>query len=209
MTQAPDWREVETTLFEQGKATIERFAAEHPGLLCSFFAIVADPLSGEFAFCFDTPHNASYQAMKQELFLLGDRQSHSKRSEPWRDAGSLSASLLEYSSRTEHFHFFSYALVRFDWLAFTDSEAYPEHQEGQEDYLEGNTRLVLWRALERLIANKTFLRISMTSPFRIGYQFSEEVLIVLRFLNWPDGKENSFYSVLDSPLAREKRNEKH
>ena len=94
----PNWREVEVTLFEQGKAAIEQFAVEHPTLICSFFAIIADPLSGEFAFCFDTPQNAYHQAMKQELYILGDRQSSSKRSESWRYAGSLSAYLLEYSS---------------------------------------------------------------------------------------------------------------
>lgn len=209
MVQAPNWREVEATLFEQGKAAVEQFAAEHPDLICSFFAIVVDPLAGEFAFCFDTLQNAYQQAMKQELYILGDRQSSSKRSESWRYAGSLSASLLEYPSTTEHFHFFSYALVRFDWLEFADSEAYPERQEGQEDYLEGNTRLAIWRSLERLITNKTFLQLSIASPFRIGYQFSEESLIVLRFLNWPDGKGNFIYSVLDSQLAREKRNGEH
>jgi hypothetical protein len=209
MTQAPNWREVEMTLFERGKGAIERFAAEHPDLVCSFFAIAADPLSGEFAFCFDTPQNAFHQAMRQELYVLGDRQLSSKHSESWRYAGSLSVSLLEHPSSTERFHFFSYALVSFDWLEFTDSEAYPERQEGQEDYLEGKTRFVIWRVLEHLITDKTFLHLSMTSPFRIGYQFSEESLIVLRFLNWPDGEGNSIYSVLDSPLARKKRSKEH
>jgi hypothetical protein len=207
MTQAPHWREVETRLVEQGKMAIERFATEHPDLTCSFFAIAADPLSGAFFFCFDTPHNAIHQATKQELFALGQRQSQAqwKRSESWRYAGALSASLIEYSPSANLFHYSSYAQFSFDWLAFTDSEAYPERQEGQEDYLEGHTRIAIWRAIERLIADKAFLRLHMTAPFRIGYQFTEEALIVLRVLNWPATEGQTIYSVLDSPLARKKR----
>ena len=211
MTQAPHWREVETTLVEQGKIAIERFATEHPDLTCSFFDIAADPLSGEFFFCFDTPHNAIYQAMKQELFTLGQRQSQSywKRSESWRYAGAFSASLLEYAPSANLFHYFSYAQLSFDWLAFTDSEAYPEREEGQEDYLEGHMCIAIWRAIERLIADKAFLRLHMTAPFRIGYQFTEEELIVLRLLNWPVTEGQTVYSVLDSPLARKKRKREH
>ncbi len=37
----------------------------------------------------------------------------------------------------------------------------------------------------------------------------EEPLIVLRFLNWPDGEGHTIYSVLDSPLAQKKRSRKH
>jgi hypothetical protein len=205
MVQIPDWHEVEITLVDHGKKVIEQFATEHSDLTCSFFAVAADPLAGDFAFCFDTPQNALHEAMKQELHTLGERQAKSRDAEAWRYAGALSASLLEYPMSTELFRYFSYALVSFHWLEFADSDVYPERLKGQEDYLQGHTRLVIWRALERLIAERTFLHLSLTSPFRVGYQLSEEPLIVLRFLNWPDGEGHTIYSVLDSPLAQKKR----
>lgn len=159
-----NWHTIEQAFYDKAKEVIDEFAEEHPGMLCSFFAITADPLSGEFAFSFDTPQNAVHEAMKEELRALGDRQLNAaKRSEAWRYAGSLSASLLEYPVSTELFHYFSYATLNCDWLDFADSQAYPERQEGQEDYLEGHTRLVIWHVIERLVAERIFLHLSVIS----------------------------------------------
>ena len=51
--------------------------------------------------------------------------------------------------------------------------------------MEGNLRIVLWKAIERLIASDAFAPLCLASPFRVGYQLHERELVVLRILNWP------------------------
>jgi len=69
---------------------------------------------------------------------------------------------------------------------FFDSEQYPHCKPGQDDYLAGNTRVIIWKVLERFIADNVFLHIKTTPLFRLGYQLFEEDLVVLRILNWPN-----------------------
>jgi len=205
----PDWRLVEQTLFEKGKSTIEMFAQEHPDRTCSFFACSANPSSGDFTFCFDTPENASYEAMKQELFAIGQRQAARKRTDradAWKYARTYTmSSRLDYAPSSALFQYASYTECTLDWRAFSDRGMYPMQKEGQDNYLEGHTRLAICGAIDRLIVDQVFKRLSMTSPFRLGYQFHDEHLIVLRFLNWPAPEGRTIYSVLNSPLARRRR----
>ena len=72
-----------------------------------------------------------------------------------------------------------------DWTTFFDSESYPEQVPGEDDYLAGNTRIVLWKVLERLIQEQVFSQLNMAPLFRLGHQLYEKELVVLRILNWP------------------------
>jgi hypothetical protein len=205
----PNWQLVEQTLFEKGKSTIAMFAHEHPDIVCSFFVCSADPYSGDFAFCFDTPENASYEAMKQELFAIGQRQAARKRAgrnHAWKYARAyMMSSRLDYAPNSALFQYPLHTRFTLDWREFSDSRTYPVREAEQDSYLEGHTRLAICAAIDRLIADRVFLQLLMTSPFRIGYQFHDEHLIVLRFLNWPTPGGKTIYSVLDSPLARRSR----
>lgn len=49
-----DWQSLEDRLYEQSRAIILQFAAEHPDVLCSFFAYDTDPKEGYFFLGFDT-----------------------------------------------------------------------------------------------------------------------------------------------------------
>lgn len=210
MVQSPNWEMVEETLFEKGKSIIEQFAQEHSNITCSFFACMADPFSGEFAFCFDTPENAAYEAMKRELSVLGQRQVARERlgrAEAWRYARAYTmSSLPDYAPDVALFQYPLYTRLAFNWREFSESEAYPEQQEGQDSYLEGHTRLIICEVMDRLIKERIFVHLHMTSPFRTGYQFHDEPLNVLRLLNWPAPEGQTIYSVLDFSLAQEKRN---
>jgi hypothetical protein len=42
-----DWQALEDRLFEQSTAVLRQFAAEHPEVLCSFFAYDTNPAYGE------------------------------------------------------------------------------------------------------------------------------------------------------------------
>ncbi len=188
MVQAPDWQEVETTLFEKSKEAIERFAKEHPDVQCSFFAYSADPISGEFAISIDTPENALQQARKEELRVYQWRKG-------WLatpDASKYTHEYLkkpnstDYTSIVDYFQFAFYEYFMFDgWTTFFDSDSYPESQPLEDDYLAGNVRIIIWKVFERLIQEQVFSQLNTTSFFRLGYYFHEEDLIVLRILNWP------------------------
>lgn len=208
----PDWQAIEQKIFETGKDAIEQFAKEHSEVMCSFFACQADPLSGNFAFSFDTPENAAHEAIKRELMVHWHRKSiwkQPKRAEVWRYARtSVSSPLFEYVPDTSLFQYPLYAKLAFDWLEFRDGGAYPEWKEGQDHYLEGQTILVIWGVIERLIAEKVFVHLRMTSPFRVGYQFPEDTLVILHFLNWPAPGGQTFYSAFDHPLAHQGQKQK-
>lgn len=188
MAQSPNWQEVETILFEKGKEAIERFAKEHPDLLCSFFAYSADPLSGEFAISIDTQEHAWQQAQKEELRVC-QRRERRLQSPLARKYAQITIELpriTEYSSYVDYFHFAFYSYFTFaGWTAFFDSESYPEQVPGEDDYLAGNTRIVLWKVLERLMQEQAFSQLNMAPLFRLGYQLHEKELVVLRILNWP------------------------
>lgn len=186
MVQAPDWQEVETILFEKSKEAIERFAKEHPDLLCSFFAYSAHPLSGEFAISLDTPEHALQQSRKEALRVSQWREGWLHTSNPSKYAHEFlkKPNITDYSPIVDYFQFAFYEQFIFDgWTTFFDSENYPEQQSSEEDYLTGNTRIVIWKATKRLIQEQVFFQLNLAPLFRIGYFFHDEDLIVLHILH--------------------------
>lgn len=208
MPQAPNWHQVEETLFEHGKAAIEQFAQEHPDELCSFFAYHSMPLAGQFAVCLDTYFHGIQEAMKYELDNIGQRQTYLKFKDSWRRASHYTEArrILEYTNDAELFHYAFYTEISFDgWSDFFDSEEYPQGRNDDEDYLTGNVCIVLWRVFERLIKAKIFQQLQMSTPFRVGYQFEDHGLVVMRLLNLPTIEGPPIYSVLESPLAQKNK----
>jgi len=188
MASPPDWHKVEEVLFDQGKAAIMQFASEHSHEQCSFFACYADPFEGLFEYCFDTFNNAIRMAMKTESEAIEYKNMMLRRDWLWKQAKILTnhPHIVDYAPFTGLFAYTPYTEITFDgWLGFVDSEDYPEKKDGEDDYLEGNTRMIIWRVFDRFIENHLFQHLHMTSPFRLGYQFHDSDLIVLRILNWP------------------------
>lgn len=188
MVQAPDWQEVETTLFEKSKGTIERFAKEHPDLQCSFFAYSANPLSGEFAICIDTSEHALQQAREEELRVYQWREGWLHTPSAWKYAHEFlkKPNITDYCPVIDYFQFAFYEYSKFDgWTTFFDDDNYPEQQSLEDDYLTGNTRIIIWNVFKRLMQEKVFSQLNPTPLFRLGYYFYEEDLVVLRILNWP------------------------
>ena len=105
----------------------------------------------------------------------------------WRVAQVLlGPHLTDYTPIVDHFRFALYTWIKFEgWTAFFDSEQYPEQTPELEDYLAGNSRIVLWKVIERLIQADAFSLLNTVPLFRLGYHFYEEDLVVLRILNWP------------------------
>jgi hypothetical protein len=166
----PDWQYIENRLYEESKAGILRFAAEHPETTCSFFAYSANPFYGEFHLCFDTPQNALEEAQYEEQQAIKWRNNLLERGEVWRHATNPDFVELVFKELRE---------IGFD-------PNYPESGDYEDDYANGNGQLIMWRVLERLIEDGVFFSLRLTSPFRVGYKIHDGAeLVVLRILNWP------------------------
>ena len=187
MINPPDWYTVEERLVETGLSAISRFAAEHPNDLCAFFAFYTEPDVGLFGVCLDTYKNAVQAAMKNERQTFGRRQQLLKGPRPWSWAHATIdiPRIVDYTPSVGSFAQVMYMESFFEaWRAYLSSNEYPEQQKGEDDYLEGNARIVIWKAIERLIKANAFENLRLTSPFRLGYQVHDDELIILRSIHW-------------------------
>lgn len=183
-----DWSEIEETLFSMARAAILQFSVEHPDEICSFFAFAWTIVDGDFSICLDTLSNARSHAKENEQEAIEGRKKILGGKNAWRSARSLLTEprIVDYAPAVDLFAYAPFADILFeDWEAFSNADLAPKNQTWEEGFLEGNARLVLWRVLERLIDSDLFSHLHLSSPFRIGYQFHDQRLVVLRMLNWP------------------------
>lgn len=187
-----NWKDIEETLFSEAKAAIFRFAEEHSGEICSFFAFAWMIVDGDFSICLDTFSNAQRRARDNERTAIEDREQFLGGKHAWGSAHSFLAEprIVDYAPAVDLFAYAPYADIFFeDWEAFASNESVPKSRAWEEGYIMGSTRLVLWRVLERLIDGDIFACLHLSSPFRVGYQFHDQELIVLRILNWPQAED--------------------
>lgn len=180
-----NWQEIEDRLFAFSSETIGRFAAEHAEEVCSFFAFDVDLPS--FLLSLDTPQNALQVAQRTEQEAIAERAKMLALPIAWRGARYFSTRppVLDYSYSTDFFAYFNFADITIDEVEDLHfAEDYPQ-DESADDYAEGNTRVVLWRVIERLIDRDALGSLRLASPFRLGYQMHDDDLTVLRILNWP------------------------
>lgn len=114
----------------------------------------------------------------------------------WRTASSIfkTTRLTYYSPDISYFAYPTYARIDFaELVELSESESYPQpNHDFEDDYIEGNTRIVLWKVIERLIASHVFDHLHRASPFYIGYALHEDYQTPpLRILNWPHASHNS------------------
>lgn len=183
-----DWQHIEHHLFEESKRIISAFAREYPEIVCSFFAFDADPCYGYFHVCFDSYENSVQAAKQNEQEAIDRRKNMLQGTTAWKHAKYFSSDprVTDYSPDVGYFAHHMYQEVSFQEMEdLGRSDDYPQREEHEDDYLEGNTRIVLWKVIERLIADHAFDQLHLTSPFRVGYQLHDQELVVLRILNWP------------------------
>ena len=188
MASTFDWQSLEDRLFEQSKALILQFAAEHPDVVCSFFAYDTNPAYGEFLPSFDSNENMLRIAKEDEQRAIAMREQTLGQEWSWRSAHYVLHSVRDSSPDVGSFAYHIYAEIRFPELEkLSWSGNYPQTTyESEDDYINGNVRIVLWKVVERLIAVEAFAPLCLASPFRVGYQFHDDgYFIVLRLLNWP------------------------
>lgn len=65
------------------------------------------------------------------------------------------------------------------------SEGYPQSCEHEDEYAQGNVRVVIWRVVKRLVEAGTCAQLTVVATFRVGYQTDDDELVMLRILTWP------------------------
>lgn len=106
----------------------------------------------------------------------------------WRGAeyGINTPVLSVFNTDSGGFAYQEYATMEFpQWRKLAESSDYPKGDEYDDDYLEGNVRLLLWKVIERLIKENCFQVLKLASPFMTRYGFHDEEGRILRILNWP------------------------
>ena len=180
-----NWRAIEERLVQFSQEALSTFATEHPTETCSFIAIAVDlPI---FLLSLDTPSNALRVAQQTEQEAVVQRAKMLSLPTAWQGARYFLTQppVHEYSYDSSLFAFESYAHLKIDALEDLGfAEDYPRHETG-DDYAEGNTSIVLWRVIERLIAGDALRSLHLASPCRLGYHLHDDDLTVLRILNWP------------------------
>jgi hypothetical protein len=97
--------------------------------------------------------------------------------------------LTDYSPDVSYFAYHMCTQLNFEELVeLSESGNSPQpHNSIEDDYIEGSTRIILWKVVERLIDSKTFDQLHLSTPFHVGYALHEDgQTTVLRILNWPN-----------------------
>jgi len=184
-----DWSADEDRLFEETVRAIERFARDRGDERCSFLAFDSDPERGHVMLAFDTVENALRAArVRYERELEAQRQA-SARDRGWQTAvyHARRARPALHAPNTGDFAYPDFATVRFpDWEQWAALDDDPAREPWQDDYLEGNVVLLFGRSIDRVLAAGVLDCLSRAAPFRIGFNFHDGDLCVLRITDWPE-----------------------
>ena len=183
-----DWRDVEARLFRWCLDGIARFAEDYPDAVCSFLAINYNTDAGFFQLSLDTPDNALREAQRNEREAIERRRKMLAPEWAWRSARyfTVNPRVVDYTPHAGAFAFHVGAGLEIDVLRqLQGSEDYPESRESEDDYAQGNVRVVIWRVVERLVEADVVAKLRRAAPFRVGYQIDDDELVVLRMLTWP------------------------
>jgi hypothetical protein len=190
---ADDWDASDRKLHKASVAAIKRFAREHSGqAVCSFFFDCDEPRYGHLSISLDTPENNLRAVKELEGYAVESRAKNLRGKITWEWAKyQLSTPVLSpFNTNSGDFEFPEYAEVEFPaWVKLAEKGDYPNGAEHEDDYLESNARLVMWRVAEQLVAEGAFAPLTLASPFLLGYSIHDQEEVILRILNWPKAAE--------------------
>jgi len=191
---AIDWEVSDRKLHKASVAAIKRFAREHRGQsVCCFFFDCDEPQYGHLSISLDTPENNIRTVQELEAYAIQSRAKNLQSELAWESAKhQLGTPVLSpFNTDSGDFEFPEYAAVEFPaWVKWANKCNTPQIAEHQDDYLESNARLVMWRVAERLVAEDAFAPLTLGSPFLLGYSIHDQAEVILRLLNWPGRAEH-------------------
>jgi len=184
-----DWNESDKRLYDVAQAAIAEFAKKHASeQVCCFFFDCDEPRYGRIAISLDTFSSNISSAKSLESYAIENRLQNLTGDITWQWAKyQLTSPVLSpFNTNSGDFQFPEFMKVTFPfWRKLAESGDCPSGTENDDDYLESNARLVMWRVAEKLVANHAFSALTLASPFLIGYSMHDQEEAILRLLNWP------------------------
>jgi hypothetical protein len=185
------WESSDRKLHKASLSAIKQFARENPETeVCCFFFDCDDPRYGHISISLDTLQNNLESAKQLEQFAIENRETMLKEESAWRSARyQLGHPVISaFNTNSGDFEFVEFADVEFPaWEKLAEKGNYPKGADHEDDYLESNARLVMWRVAERLVAEHAFQVLNLASPFILGYSIHDQEEVILRLINWPKG----------------------
>jgi hypothetical protein len=185
MIPEPDWNADTERLVASSEAAIGRFAREHAEEAVCFYAFDCDPPSGSVNIALDTLENSLSLAQEAERLAFEWRRHALAGPHGWRTARHALSSprVGVFTTSPADFKYPRYAELNLPgWASAAVTGSAGAHVQG---YLDGNARLVLWNASERLVERDAFRALNLATPFMIGYAIHDAEESVLRVLKWP------------------------
>lgn len=185
----PDWKKAEHLLTDASVETIKLFATENDKIECCHFAFDSEPCYGYVFLCFDTTANSLVSSKASESRLVERRLQMLAEEDSWRNANYFlnTPELVPFGDNTGDFEFASYREIKFpEWQVYAEDPDYPSKQENEDDYLEGNFRILVWRVVERLVRDNAFDCLKKSAPFLVSYGLHDQEQRIIRILNWPN-----------------------
>lgn len=138
--------------------------------------------------CFDTTSNSLKSAKARETYAVEGRLKKLADEDSWKNAEYFlnTPMLVPFGDNTGDFEFQSFREINVpEWQEYADSPDYPQQQENEDDYLEGNFRILVWRVVEKLVSSGAFDCLKKSKPFLISYGLHDQEQRIIRILNWP------------------------
>ena len=183
------WETSDRKLYKASTAAIKQFVRENPDTeVCCFFFDCDEPRYGHISISMDTLDNNIESVKQLEQFAIENRQKMLTSDKAWRwTKHQMSTPVLSaFNTNSGDFDFAEFADVDFPaWVTLANKNKYPRGAEHEDDYLESNARLVMWRVAEQLIADNAFHPLKLASPFILGFSIHDQEEVILRLLNWP------------------------
>lgn len=184
----PDWHVDEETLYIATRTTLRRFRQEQGSTIISMLCFDTEPHAGYVLIDLETSAHALAQNRKRAVLRQEQRLALLSKVDAWK----LAEYEIEHEQPTDYgpsgpYAFEEYGHAEFpSWEDFSYRENYPDHDPvHRTDFLEGHVRLILWRVIDRLVAEDAFDGMPLNAPFRLCYQFHDKPAVTVRIINWP------------------------
>lgn len=184
----PDWKDARARLTRAAADALTAFATEHVNVECSHLVFDSEPRYGYVQLSLDSTANSVRTAQAREKFAIEQRQQMLSGEDPWREAEYFlnHPVLTPFGDNAGSFEFQSYRELEFpEWQEYAESADYPAQEENENDYLEGNFRILVWHVVEELVSSGAFDCLNKAKPFLVSYGLHDQEQSIIRILDWP------------------------